>query len=84
MHIYERRLQILLDDARYRRVAAAARASKTSVAQVIRDAIDQALPDDLERKRAAGRALLAAEPLPVPETVEELKAEVAAGHERGL
>jgi hypothetical protein len=84
MHIYERRLQILLDDARYRRVAAAARARKTSVAQVIRDAIDHALPEDLERRRAAGRALLAADPMPVPETVEELKAEVAAGHERSL
>jgi hypothetical protein len=84
MHIYERRLQILLDDGRYRRIAAAARARKTSVAQVIRDAIDQALPDDLDRKRAAGRALLAAEPVPVPETVEELKAEIEAGHERGL
>jgi hypothetical protein len=84
MHIYERRLQILLDDARYRRVAAAARARRTSVAQVIRDAIDEALPDDLERKRAAGRAILAADPIPVPETVGQLKGEIAAAHERGL
>lgn len=84
MHIYERRLQILLDDARYRRVAAAARSRKTSVAQVIRDAIDTALPDDLERKRAAGRAILAADPISVPATVDELKREIAAGRERGL
>ena len=76
MHMYERRLQILLDDARYRRVEAAARQRGTSVAAVIRDAIDTALPVDLERKREAVEALLAAEPIPVPDTVEELKAEL--------
>jgi hypothetical protein len=78
----ERRLQILLDDARYRRVAAAARERKTSVAAVIREAIDQALPVDLERKRAAWVEIKKAEPMPVPETVEELKAELAELHGR--
>lgn len=84
MCMYARRLQILLDEARYRRVAARARAQKTSVAAIIRDAIDVALPDDPDRKRAAGRALLAADPIPVPETREELKAEIEAAHVRGL
>jgi hypothetical protein len=55
---------------------AAARERKTSVAAVIRDAIDQALPADLEDKRAAWEELKNAEPMPVPETVEELKAEL--------
>ena len=82
MCMLERRLQILLDDARYRRVAAAARERKTSVAAVIRDAIDQALPVDLERKRAAWAEIKKAEPMPVPETVEELKAELAELHGR--
>jgi hypothetical protein len=82
--MYGRRLQILLDEARYRRVAARARKEKTSVAAIIREAIDVALPDDPDRKRAAGRALLAAHPIPVPETLDELKAEVAAAHVRGL
>ena len=72
----QRRLQLLLDEPRYRRVAAEARRRKTSVAAVIRDAIDRSLAPDLEAKRAAGEALLAAEPMPVPETVEELKAEL--------
>ena len=76
MHMLERRLQILLDDARYRRVATAAKQRKTSVAAVIRDAIDQALPGDLEKKRAAWEELQKSEPMPVPETVEELKAEI--------
>ena len=82
----ERRLHILLDDARYRRVAAAARARKTSVASVIRDAIDRdrTLSIDPERKRAAAAALLAAEPMEVPETVEELKDELRESRARGL
>jgi hypothetical protein len=79
MHILDRRLQILLDDARYRRVATAARERKTSVAAIIREAIDQALPVELERKRRAADELLAAEAVPVPETVQELKAEIRAG-----
>lgn len=80
----ERRLHLLLDEARYRRVAAAARRRQTSVAAVIREAIDEALPDDADKKRAAADALLAAEPAPVPETVEELKAEIAEAHTRRL
>jgi hypothetical protein len=78
----ERRLQILLDERRYRLVSAAARERKTSVAAVIRDAIDQALPADLEEKRAAWDELKRAEPMPVPETVEELKAEIRELHDR--
>jgi hypothetical protein len=81
---FERRLHLLLDEARYRRVAAAARRRETSVAAVIREAIDTALPDDADKKRAAADALLAAEPVPVPETVEELKAEIEAAHARVL
>lgn len=76
MLMLERRLQILLDDGRYRRLAAAARERKTSVAAVVRDAIDQALPADLEKKRAAWEELMKADPIPVPETVEELKREL--------
>jgi len=79
MRILDRRLQILLDDGRYRRVATAARERKTSVAAIIREAIDQALPVELDRRRRAANELLAAEPVPVPETVEELKAEIRAG-----
>lgn len=76
MLMLEHRLQILLDDARYRRITAAARERKTSVAAVVREAIDQALPVDLERKRAAADSILGADPVPVPATVEELKREL--------
>jgi hypothetical protein len=58
MHMpLERRLQLLLDEARYRRVAAAARERGTSVAAVIRDAIDTAIPADAAQKRAAWRQI---------------------------
>jgi hypothetical protein len=76
MCMLNRRLQILIDDARYRRLEAVARERRLSVAAVIRDAIDAALPADLAKKQRAANALLAAEPMPVPETVEELKTEL--------
>lgn len=79
----ERRFQILLDEARYERLAAAARERKVSVASVIRDAIDVAVPADLGRKRAAASEILAAEPMSVPETVLELKAELDELHAGG-
>jgi hypothetical protein len=76
MCMLDRRLQILIDDARYRRLEAVARERRLSVAAVIRDAIDAALPADLAKKERAAAALLAAEPMLVPETVEGLKAEL--------
>jgi hypothetical protein len=42
------------------------------------------LPTDLARKRAAAKAILAAEPMPVAETVEELKAELDEIRSGGL
>jgi hypothetical protein len=72
----DRRLQILVDEARYRRLAARARERGISVGAVIREAIDAAVPEDLEKKRAALERILAAEPMPVPATVAELKAEL--------
>lgn len=84
MLMLERRLQIMIDDARYRRLAAAADGRGVSVARVVRDAIDEALPDDIEGKRAAWEALLAAEPIPVPATIEELNAELDELHSGGL
>ena len=76
MCMFEKRLQILIDEPRYRRLAAAARERRQSVSSVIREAIDVALPADLAEKQAAADAILAAEPMPVPDTIEELKAEL--------
>lgn len=72
-----RRLQILLDEERYERVAAIATVRQISVAAVIRDAIDRSLaePDD-RRRAAAARDILNAAPMEVPERVEDLLAEL--------
>lgn len=59
-----RRLQILLDEARVQRLERRAATTGTSVAALIRDAIDIAYPDEA-RRRAAGLRLLEAPPMPV-------------------
>jgi hypothetical protein len=79
----DRRLQLLIDEGRYRRLAARARERETSVAAVIRDAIDAVLPEDLEGKRAAWKRIEEAPPLDLPATVEELKQEIEDAHARG-
>ena len=64
--VMDRRLQLLLDEERYQRVARAARRQRVSVAAVIRDAIDQSLaPEDRLRTSAASR-ILAAPDMDVP------------------
>ncbi len=59
MSLLERRLQILLDTARYDLIAQEAERSGRSVAAVIREAIDLRFPDDEADTRAsAARTLL--------------------------
>lgn len=82
--MYDRRLQILLDEGRFRRVEAVARERRLSIAAVIRDAIDLALPPDLEKKRRALAAIKAAKPMAVPERIEDLKAELDEIRSGGL
>ncbi len=72
---YDRRLQILLDEERHDRIVAVARQRGVSVATVVREAIDRGIPQP-DRKRAdAGRRLLMAEDMDVPD-VSTLKAEL--------
>jgi hypothetical protein len=84
MYMLDRRLQILLDEERYRRVSGEARRRKTSVAQVVREAIDVAFPSDQGRRRAAAKRILGVEPMPMPRDPKDLKREIEEGHERGL
>ncbi|NMO04228.1 hypothetical protein HH308_23705 [Gordonia sp. TBRC 11910] len=51
--VLERRLQLLLDQRQYDRVAAEAKRSGRSVAAVIRSAIDSAYPSDVDERHAA-------------------------------
>jgi len=57
------RLQISIDDDRFERVAAIARLRGSSIAAVIRDAIDIAFVNDPERAGEAARRVLADEVL---------------------
>jgi hypothetical protein len=70
MHMLDRRFQILLDEARYERLAAEAKARGLSVGALIREAIDQAFPAASERKRRALERILSAPAVPVPEPAE--------------
>jgi hypothetical protein len=75
--LYNRRLQVLLDEGRYRRLETVAGERGVSVATVVRDAIDRGLGSSESRKRAAGRRLLEAPGMPVgdpPELRTELDA----------
>jgi len=76
MCMLTRRLQVLLDDRRYRRLRAEARARHASVGALVREAIDRAFPVSLERKRAAAKAILGARPMALPADIRDLKAEL--------
>jgi hypothetical protein len=73
----ERRLQVLLDEERHRRLAAVARERGVSVATVVREAIDRGLPNTAGRRHAAGRRALEAPDMSAP-GLEELSAELDA------
>lgn len=83
MCMLTRRVQILLDEGRYRRLAAEARRRKVSVAVVVREALDLSHPASSPGREAAARAILAAEPMDVPEPADlriELDSIRAGGH----
>ena len=59
MSVMEKRLQLLLDRARYEKVEAEAKRSGRSVAAVIREAIDFRFDAGVEQRSAAAARLLA-------------------------
>jgi hypothetical protein len=81
MRILGHRLQILLDDERYRRVAREAKRRRVSIAAVIRDALDR-IPFDPDVRRTAIDAILDAEPMAVPDDPAELRRELDAARGR--
>ena len=83
MCMLERRVQILLDDDRYRKVAQEAKRRQVSLAAVIREAIDR-LPMEADRRRAAIDAVLSAEPMPVPADPSDVRRELDSGHLRAF
>lgn len=75
------RLQVLLDDDRLRRLEEAAAKRGTSVATIVREAIDDKLPAGDDARRAAARYLLAAPPIDIG-SEEDLKAEILSSLDR--
>lgn len=82
MRMYERRLQLLLDQGRYERVAERARRRRVSLATVIREAIDAALPAADVGRRAAADRILAATPIDLPDDPTDLRRELDESHDR--
>lgn len=77
----EKRLQILLDDARYRKISKRAERKGVSVAAVIREAIDR-LPSPTDDQRRAIAEILAAEPMEVPDDPADLRRELDEAHDQ--
>jgi hypothetical protein len=75
------RLWVTLDEGRYERVSAEAGRRGISMAAVIREAIDLALPRDQRRRRAAARFILSAAPMEAP-APQKLRAELDNERER--
>lgn len=71
------RLQVLIDEERHQRIVAVANERGVSVATVVREAIDRGVTNTDTQRAAAGRRLLKAPDMPVPEP-EELRAELDA------
>lgn len=81
MRMLDHRVQILLDDERYQRVAREAKRRGVSLAAVIREALDR-VPADPEVRQTAIGAILAAEAMAVPADPAELRRELDAAHDR--
>ena len=75
MHMLTRRLQVLLDEERYQRLAEAAAERGVSVATIVREALDRGMPTSPHRRRQAGQRVLDAPDMPLPD-VEDLLAEL--------
>ena len=66
MHMLEKRLQVLLDEGRWKRLSAYAAERNLSVGAVVREALDQAIPASRDDRRGAARRILSAKPMDVP------------------
>ena len=75
MSMYSERLQVLIETEQRLRLEREAAARGTSVATLVREAIDLRFPPTLPRRRDAADAILEAEPMEVPD-VEDLRREL--------
>ncbi|HEU4866145.1 MAG TPA: hypothetical protein VFV09_00315 [Actinomycetota bacterium] len=78
-----RRLQILVDEERWQRLEQQAKRRGSSVATLVREAIDLAFPSGEASAEDAAREFLARPPVDLGDWVAS-KREIEAGMERGL
>lgn len=77
MSMLNRRLQILVDDERFERLAEASKRTGAPVGELVRRAIDREFPPQDAEREEAGQWLLAMEPPPGPEpSWEDQKREI--------
>ena len=81
MRSLDRRVHLLLDEPRYRKVSGEAERRQVSVATVIREAIDR-IPVDADIRQSAVAQIFRAEPMPVPTDPEDLRRELDAAREQ--
>jgi len=82
MRTLDRRVHLLLDGPRYRKVAGEAERRGVSVAEVIREAIDR-IPTDVDVRRRAVAEILAAGPMSVPRDPRDVRRELDEARELG-
>lgn len=82
MLMLSRRLQILLDEQRYRRLEAEATRRRVAVAVVVREALDAAYPATTAERAQAAALVLEAAAMPVPVDPRALRDEVGAHRDR--
>ncbi len=70
-----RRLQILIDEESFARLEREAARRRVAVAVLVRDAIDASFPATTASRQAAGREILDAVPMDIPEP-DELRTEL--------
>lgn len=70
MHMLEKRLQVLLDEGRWKRLSAYAAERNLSVGAVVREALDRAIPASRDERRSAARRILSASAMEVPAPAE--------------
>lgn len=75
MSMLTERLQVLIEAEQRRRLEREAAARGTSVATLVREAIDLRFPPTLPQRRDAADAILGAEPMDVPD-VDDLRREL--------
>jgi hypothetical protein len=75
MSMLKERLQVLIAREQRERLELEAAQRGTSVATLVREAIDLTFPPTLPRRRSAADAILDAEPMPAPD-LDELRREL--------